>query len=150
MRRSRHSKFLVATVARDFIRAEAEGLGVTVAVTYRELLVARARLFGRPVLQRFRIRAVQSVALRHTRDVHRLVFEVGGREPTGVTVLYRSEAMPAFERLVAAFDLMSRRRRRPAMLLRRRAIARAVARAANREEGRELKPTGHARVAVSR
>ena len=58
--------------------------------------------------------------------------------------------MQAFDHLVAAFDLMSKRRRRSSVLLQRRAVDRVAARASMGTTTKKVRPTGRARVAVSR
>ena len=60
MNPSRHLDALLSRVARDFICASAEGFGVGVAVTRRELITCKARLFGRPVLRRYRLGDIDS------------------------------------------------------------------------------------------
>jgi len=111
MKRSRRLDLILSTVARDFIRAVAEGFGVGVAVTYRELLTAKAGLFCRPVLRRYSLREIESIELRGGKNVNRLLVEVGGRQPATVMVLYGTSAAADFENLVATVSRLSRRRR---------------------------------------
>src|SRR5512132_2936614 len=111
MERSRHLEVIFATVARDFIRADAEGLGVGVAVTYGGLMTARARRFRQPVLRRYQLSDLESIRLRHGNSVGYLLIEIGGRQPTTVMILYGIAAAADFERVVAVVGQLSRRRR---------------------------------------
>ena len=111
MQRSRHLEVIFSTVARDFICANAEGWGVGVAVTYGELVIAKARLFRRPVLQRYHLSDVGSIDVRRGSSVSYLLVEVGGRHPTHVMILYNTSAGADFDRVVATIGRLSRRRR---------------------------------------
>ena len=143
MGKSRHSRFLFATVARDFICASADGMGHAVAVTYRELIIATSRMFERPILRRIPLAEVESFDVRYHRGVGRLLLDVRGRQPESLSVLYRGAASADFEQLAVTLAKVSRRRRRPMRDLRRRAIERVLAR---RSESR----TAEARIAAAR
>lgn len=110
MKRSRRRELILSTVGNDFICAVAEGFGVGVAVSYRKLLTAKARLFCRPVLRRCSLREIESIELRGGKNVNRLVVEVGGRQPATVTVLYGTGAAGDFANLVATVSRLARRR----------------------------------------
>ena len=151
MGKSRHSNFLSATVSRDFICAEAEGIRVAVAVTYREFLIATAKLIGKGVLRRIRLAEIQSIEVHRGKDVNRLLLHVGGRGETLVMVMYRRDAIADIERLVVAIGLLSRRRSRPALLLRSRDIDRAVALSrSRRDEMRGVEATSRTRLVSTR
>lgn len=111
MKTSRHLESIFATVARDFICADAEGLGVGVVVTYGELVTAKARLFRRPLLRRYHLSDVESTRVRRGESISYLLIEVGGHRPTTVMILYTTAAADDFERLVATLERLSRRRR---------------------------------------
>ena len=102
MKRSRRWDLILSTVSRDFIRAVAEGFGVVVAVTYRELLISKGGLFCRPVLRRFSLGDIDSIELRSGRNASRLVVQARGRPPATMTVLYGTGAAADFANVVAA------------------------------------------------
>ena len=107
MRRSRHLDALLATVARDFIRATAPAYGGAVAVTYRELIIGRARLFRRPLLRRYRLSEIASVKLCRSHRVNRLMLEVDGSPPVTLMMLFELAAIGDFQRVVAAIERYS-------------------------------------------
>ncbi len=110
MKRSRHLEAIFKTVARDFVRAHAEGIGLAVALTPRELITAKARLFRRAVLRRYRLCDVGEIRVRRGKDVNCLFIDVGGTAPSTVMVLYTTTAARDVDRLVAAIDRMARHR----------------------------------------
>lgn len=111
MEASRHLKAIFSRVAADFISATGEGLGVGVAVTYRELIIAKARLFRGPLLRRYRLRDVRSIRLRRGASMSFLLVSWGEPEPTTVMILYQTAAAGDFERVAAAILRLSHRRR---------------------------------------
>lgn len=127
MKRSPHLRLVFDTVASAFVCAEAEGWGVGVAVTYREILLGRRRLLRRSSVQRFRLRDVDAVEIRRGPGVNRLLLSFAGAGPTTVMVLFGPEALADLERLVAVMGILSRRRRRPALQLSRRGTDRIIA-----------------------
>jgi hypothetical protein len=110
MKRSRHLEAIFKTVAHDFIRAHVEGIGVAVALTPRELITAKARLFRGPVLRRYRLADVGQLRVRRGKDVNCLFIDVGGKDASTAMVLYTTAAARDVDQLVAAIDRMSRRR----------------------------------------
>ncbi len=112
----RHLNAILARVARDFICATAEGFGLGIAATYRELIVARARFLRRPVLRRYRLTEVTAIRIRRGGTISFLLIEVRGCRPTTIMVLYGAGAAPAFDDLAAVLE------RRCPRLARRRAF----------------------------
>ena len=111
MKRSRHLEAIFKTVAHVFVHAHAEGIGVAVALTPRELIIAKARLFRRPVLRRYPLCDVGEIRVRRGKDVNCLFVDVSGQQPSTVMVLYTTAAATDFDRLVATIDRMSGGRR---------------------------------------
>ncbi len=120
MKASRHLNAILTRVARDFICVTAEALGAAVAVTYRELIVARARLLRRPQLYRYRLADVTSVRLRRGHGISFLIVELDLGEPTTVTLLCANGSAAAFDEIAAALESRCGRlvSRRPRQLLR--------------------------------
>jgi hypothetical protein len=144
MGKSRHANFLCATVARDFICAEAEGIRLAVAVTYREFLIATTNAFGNSILRRIPLSDIHSIDVSRGKDVNYLLLHLSRPEKPVVMVMYRRDAIADIERLLVAIGLLSRRRSRPALLLRARDIDREVALSRSRREetrGTEAHPS---------
>ena len=108
---SRHLKAILSRIAPDFICATGEGFGVGVAVTYRELIIAKARLFRSPLLRRHRLRDVRSIRQRRGASMSFLLVEVGVRAPTTEMILYQTAVAREFENVASTIWRLSRLRR---------------------------------------
>ena len=104
MKPSRHLDALQRRVARDFIRASAEGLGVGVAVTRRELITCKARLLGRPVLHRYPLGTIESIWLRRGHSVSFLLVEFVKREEGSLMFLFGAASADDFDAVAAALE----------------------------------------------
>jgi hypothetical protein len=128
------------TVAHDFIQAHAEGIGVAVALTARELITAKARLFRRPILRRYRLCNVDAMRVRRGKDVNCLFVDVGGQRPSTVMLLYTSSAVRDVDHLVATIDRLSARRRSSGQAGRGLARGHSSALRAHRQQGTSAMP----------
>lgn len=110
MKPSRHLDALFSRVARGFSRASAEGIGVGVAVTRRELITCKARLFGRPVLRRYPVGDIESIWLRHGHSVSFLLVEFVKRDERRLMFLFGAASAGDFDAVAAALERLTRLR----------------------------------------
>lgn len=110
MKPSRHLDALLSRVARDFIYASAEGLGIGVAVTRRELITCKARLFGRPVLRRYPVRDIESIWLRRGRSMSFLLVELVKRDEGSLMFIFGAASADDFDAVAAVLERLVRPR----------------------------------------
>ena len=110
---------LLSRVARDFICASAEGLGVGVAVTRRELITCKAPLWGRAVLRRYPLGDIESIWLRRGPSVSFLLVEFVKRDEGSLMLHFGAASVADFDAVAAVLERRGRlrtsahRRRQP-------------------------------------
>ena len=71
-RHSRHVRLLIERTEGAPFRAVAEAIGAAVGVTDQELVIARARWFGKGTVERFRLSSVSAVKIHPPAGLRRL------------------------------------------------------------------------------
>lgn len=98
---SKHLQAIEKDLQGDAIRAAGEAMGMAVAVTDRELVTGKARLFGATVV-RFPLGAVCNLRTIPNPSANLLEIEFAETAPVrSLMIMYQSEAQADFEAVIA-------------------------------------------------